>query len=460
MKTMLKRSALLIAMHLAALAAYGEVTITLVGEGAGYDATGAEVTGFRSTSIEKTFDGDSDNAYGTTGYIFFGNGSSGNVAGQPFALHKSGVCDFITGFAPGSNFNSVAKFDTYTKIDDPTRAIAPVVADWSSSGVMSATTTNLSLLAGAWLEMLTFTIDASAPTSFRVGIMPATEHTADGRWDPTGLRLSLEGGMAIAVTNLANTTEGMVFFDISVSDATAGTFSIEGQKRADESGPTIAGVTFDGGGTYIPPVSTILAGYDFTGGSASVSTNNSKIIAGDWSTRFTDAFNGGEGDRTGKDAEGNSVFSVDGGSMITSIGAGVTKSNNSLQTAINNADYFSVTITPKEGFKMNLASFTFMAVIANANRSAKLWAVTSNIGGHTVAAALGTGSISGLDRSAYSDKIIVDLSEPQFQNIATATEFRIYAYGAGSVASVSLTSYDNIALNGTVSLQGTVILVQ
>lgn len=248
--------------------AYAQVVISSVGSGTGYDAMGEEVYAFRSSGVTKTFDADDDNAYGTTGYLFFGDGTPGRIVSQPFSFHTMATLSFVTGFAPGADFNSVASIDEYTKIDDPTLPIVADVAEWGNSGLMVAATTDANRLAGAWLEMMTFTIDATAPASIRLGILSAVDPFVDGRWDPTGLRLSFEGGAPIAVTNLEETTEGMVFFDIEIADGMAGTFLIEGQKRLDGFGPSLAGITFDGGGTYVPPTpppTTITTPGDGTG---------------------------------------------------------------------------------------------------------------------------------------------------------------------------------------------------
>jgi YVTN family beta-propeller protein len=220
------------------------VTISAVGDGSGYDISGTEVAGFRSTGTAKTFDLDGDDAYGTAGYIVFGGTA---VSGGGHALFGDATAysnpSFVTTFAEGANFHSISKYTSYPLYDDPSQPISETVADFGATAVAIA---NANTGAGAWNEILTFTIDDSAPSSFRVGLMAGPEGNTDGRWDPSGLRISFEGGAAVEASGLpiiAGT--GMVFFDVSVTAGTTGTFSIESQRRLSTGGSSISGVTFD-----------------------------------------------------------------------------------------------------------------------------------------------------------------------------------------------------------------------
>jgi len=200
----------------------------------GYHASAAEATAYRSTSIAKSFDFDGDNAYGTAGSFFFGNGTdaSSNMNLTP---------TWVTGVgAPTEVVVSVNA--TYDDFDNPTSINANTVSDWTSTGLGVVDNGT----AGAWSQLLNFSIDSSAPSNFRVGVMAGNEGNSDGRWDPAGLRLSFNGGTPVEVSGL-NADLGMVFFDVTVSSIGLGTFSIEGQTRdvATDKGPTIAGVTFD-----------------------------------------------------------------------------------------------------------------------------------------------------------------------------------------------------------------------
>ena len=234
---------------LMALSANAAITISLVDDGSGYDEPA--MSGFRSTGVVKSFDVDGDGVYGTAGTFFFGQGGAANINGQPFSRHTDNLPAWVAGAASGANFGSVAEYSTYSPIDDPTLTPTNDVADWPRSAI------GLSTLGGAgtWSEIMTFTVSGE-PTAFRLGIMAGNEGNSDGRWDPTGLRLSIDGGPAVAVTNLpiVNSTVGMVFFNIA-SDGSGGTFSVEGQQRKSGQGPSIAGLTFDvsPGGVFPTP---------------------------------------------------------------------------------------------------------------------------------------------------------------------------------------------------------------
>jgi len=71
--------------------------------------------------------------------------------------------------------------------------------------------------AGAWDELLTFTINSSTPAQFRVGVMAS--HMDGAQFSPSALRLSEVGGSTVAVSNLTAAVRltGMVFFDIYIA---------------------------------------------------------------------------------------------------------------------------------------------------------------------------------------------------------------------------------------------------
>ncbi|WP_372846129.1 hypothetical protein [Pontiella sp.] len=223
-------------------ASHGAITIELVGDGSGYDENG--VNAFRSTGVVKGFDVDADHAYGTEGLFFFGDGLPNDGGGNSFATHTQVGASWAT-FAQGADFTSVAEGGTfsYAIIDDPSLPIAPDVDNWgirSGGGVANVTPG-----AGTWQEIVTFTIDGSTPDAFRIGIMAGNLNNVN--WNPSGLRISVDGGTPAEVNDLPGTTgqASFVFFDVSLNGATAGTFSIEGQRRAASQGASMAGVTFD-----------------------------------------------------------------------------------------------------------------------------------------------------------------------------------------------------------------------
>jgi hypothetical protein len=233
-----------------ALSASAQITIGLVGDGDGYDENG--VNAFRSTSIAKAYDPDSDNVYGSQGLFFFGDGLPDDASGEPYSCHTQVGADWAT-FSPGTNFASVAEGLTfsYAIIDDPSLLPKADVADWGiySAGGVASTPAG----AGSWCEILTFDIDETTPSEIRIGILAGNLNNVN--WNPAGLRLSVDGGAPQAVTNLPGTVgqANFVFFDVALNGETNGTFSIEAQRRATTQGASIAGVTFDNTSTVTFP---------------------------------------------------------------------------------------------------------------------------------------------------------------------------------------------------------------
>jgi hypothetical protein len=245
-KDMGRKISILIAVFLSGLgmlsASYAAITVDLVGDGDGYDELNVE--GFRSTGVAKAFDGDADNAYGTEGLFFFGDGDPNDGSNNPFTTHTNIGAAWAT-FSAGANFTSVAEGGTFSYgiIDDPTLPIAPEVANWSirSAGGVANTPAG----AGSWCEILTFEIDATTPALFRIGMMAGNLNSVN--WNPSALRISVDGGAPVTVTNLPGTISqrNFVFFDVALNGESAGTFSIEAQRRAATQGASLAGVTFD-----------------------------------------------------------------------------------------------------------------------------------------------------------------------------------------------------------------------
>ncbi|WP_377136992.1 Ig-like domain-containing protein [Rubritalea spongiae] len=199
--------------------------------GTGYHLEGSEVTGFRSTGVSKSMDVDGDDAYGSAGYFFYGNGvdKTSNSNGMP---------SWVTLV---DEHETVAVNAAYADFDNPTEPIAEVVADWTVTSFSNERNDT----AGAWAELLSFTVDATVPRSFRLGVLAGNEGNTDGRWDPAAFRISSNG--AVASVSGLGTDLGMVFFDITLSEGFVGTFTIEGQTRdaAVVRGPALAGVVID-----------------------------------------------------------------------------------------------------------------------------------------------------------------------------------------------------------------------
>lgn len=213
------------------------ITIPASAAATGYHATAAQTAAWRSTEVDKgSLAVETGDAFGASGSWFVGDGNS-NGTGTGASQTQDNSPVWATNFVRhGTTTIANVNLETY---DDPTLAISAAVADVAVGAAIGGDMGN----AGDWGELLTFDITAATPDKFRLGIM-AGAVTGTSGWTPAGLRLSFEGGSAVAVTEL-DVELGMVFFDIDVADSTSGTFTIEGQNRANTQGATLTGVTFD-----------------------------------------------------------------------------------------------------------------------------------------------------------------------------------------------------------------------
>ncbi|MDP4625267.1 MAG: PEP-CTERM sorting domain-containing protein [Akkermansiaceae bacterium] len=271
-------AAVVISVFASATASQAAITVSVVGDGTGYDLFGAsgaaaltnEANSYRSTGVTKTFDvGTVDNIYGTDGVFMFGNGTNiGN--GQPFSMSTQVGASWAT-FSAGANWTSVATEAAQGPMDDPTQPISAAVSDFGGVGFATGAASGSG---GAWGEILEISFNSFAPQKFRIGLIAGTQGSSNGRWDPTGLRITDgSGGIYASVASLENAGTGgdgdpsryapnWVFFDVDLGGATSGTFGIEGQKRLNTQGPSLTGLTFD----VIPePSSAALFGLGFAG---------------------------------------------------------------------------------------------------------------------------------------------------------------------------------------------------
>ena len=425
------------AVGLLAITAHSAVQITAVGDGAGYDISGAEVAGFRSTGTAKGFDVDGDGAYGTAGYIVFGGAAaSGGGFGLFGAATAYSNASFVTTFAEGANFHSISKYLSYPKYDDPSQPVSTTVADFGATAVAIATTGTT----GSWNELLTFAIDGTAPPSFRVGLMAGPEGNSDGRWDPTGLRISFEGGTPVEVAGLEIVSgTGMVFFDITVTDGTTGTFSIESQRRKSNGGSSISGVTFDEG-------DSIVVGYDFDAGASDPGAPtllSANLAASPLASPMAISFVATVGDDSGVDATGEPFGSTN---TVGCVGIGVNDAiTESFADAVAGSDYVSFTVASFPGATSQLSRLTFKATKKHVN-SVDEYAVT-DASGNLIGSPVIITNVVGL-AGAY-DGVVVDLAGTALEFISGSTEIRIYAWGRGSTStSGTLAAIDKITLYG------------
>jgi len=223
-------------LALALFAGTGHAAITVHGSTTAYQTTDKDWLSHTTNDID-------GNGLGTDGFLFFGDFDGTAENGQPWGHDVRSSPGYVTGFAAGTDFASIAdEFPSpgYGFIDDP---IALNGTD-RRSGVGLGTGGG----AGSLRQVFSFTVSGLTQT-VRVGVLSGTEHTTDGRWDPTSITLS-DGSNSATVGNHSTSplpaspggiNVGWVFFDIDAD----GTYTVSGTKRLAAQGAGIGGVTFD-----------------------------------------------------------------------------------------------------------------------------------------------------------------------------------------------------------------------
>lgn len=179
-------------------------------------------------------------------------------------------------------------------------------------------------------------------------------------------------------------------------------------------------------------------------------------------TNFTTAYS----------TEGAASFVASG----TSIYAGSANTETAFGVAATNGIYLEFTLTPDAGKKLNMVNLSVdVARGAGASNIDRLrFAVTSSVAGHAYANRLTISTENATDFASIphilesakgnaiqvaplglnqawgnGDNTIIDLSGLSFQNISSATTFRLYAFSTVSDNSHDI-RLDNIFLNGSV----------
>lgn len=220
--------------------------LNVAGRSSGYHLIGDgsstnEVTAFRSSGVAKTFDIDGDNVYGTAGTFFTGNGEASNTS-EFIASDNSPAWATIT---QGDDYSRMYVASNQGPLDDPGESGAQV-ADWGAVGYMGATDIGG---VGDWSEILSILLSEDPPDLFRLGIIAGTQGSPDGRWDPTGIRISADGGKtyteASVLENNGNDDPNFLFFDINLNGDDTALLSLEVSQRVAGYGGSITGLTFD-----------------------------------------------------------------------------------------------------------------------------------------------------------------------------------------------------------------------
>ena len=127
--------------------------------------------------------------------------------------------------------------------------------------------------------------------------------------------------------------------------------------------------------------------------------------------------------------------------------AAPTSGATSAAAAITNDSYLYFTITPITGKSLSLSTLTFNIARGGA-ATPRGYDVRSSADSY--AATLGTAAVSS-QRTTFTP-VSIDLSGAAFQNLTTATTFRIYLYSPATTNTLDL---DAITVNGTVGETGT-----
>ncbi len=117
------------------------------------------------------------------------------------------------------------------------------------------------------------------------------------------------------------------------------------------------------------------------------------------------------------------------------------------EQAFTDNAYWSFTLVPENGYKVNLTSLAFDLSVANTLRPISYYVATSIDGFDSPVEA----PVVAATGSAYATKTI-SLLGLQFQELASPIEVRVYTYADLSGASGSRWGFDNVTLNGTTAV--------
>jgi hypothetical protein len=109
-------------------------------------------------------------------------------------------------------------------------------------------------------------------------------------------------------------------------------------------------------------------------------------------------------------------------------------------------DYVAFTITPQAGYDLDLSSLTYSCIGGAPSFGPMTFFLRSSVDGF--AATLDTVTRT----NQFPTGRTIDLTGPSFQNLATATTFRVYLYDGGNNSTDDAGRVDSVVLNGTVAV--------
>jgi hypothetical protein len=113
-------------------------------------------------------------------------------------------------------------------------------------------------------------------------------------------------------------------------------------------------------------------------------------------------------------------------------------------SAVNTGTFWSFTVQPNTGFRMNFTSFTFDAA-RGGTAAPRTWYLYSSIGGFNPGSAIASAEV--LTDRPNLGPFSVSLAGAQFQGLTAPVELRMYLSTPGNTQSLE---FDNVTLNGTV----------
>jgi hypothetical protein len=208
----------------------------------------------------------------------------------------------------------------------------------------------------------------------------------------------------------------------------------------------------------------VIAGYDFDDGTGNATTavtvKDAHVAATGYTTgagliELVNQVNGNS-NFSNLDAEGNVFGTANGfefGGALSNFGFTDMNNANNLGLAMDNNDYMTFTVTPANGYKLNLSRFTFRTRVNDQNNSAERWALFSSIGGFANGAEIATGQTTDIASwTNAGNNVAIDLwTEPVLQGLTNAVTFRLYIYG-GNANTSSATLFDKVILRGSATL--------
>lgn len=171
-------------------------------------------------------------------------------------------------------------------------------------------------------------------------------------------------------------------------------------------------------------------------------------------------FNPGPGDSAASnDTQANSdATSLTDGAGVESSITGPGNPTQSYQVSENDTaseaaafianDYITFTVTPDAGYELDLTNFT-LDLLKSKNDAAGNFFLRSSVDTFTTTIGSGSTTNTVTGNGSYAP-FTISLSGASFQNLTTATTFRIYSYGATDDKRELI--HDNVILNGSVNV--------